>query len=108
MTMKRGDCGPRSSLGARLAAVDSLAAIFREAATEPRLMSWIIAEWRELRMGRPRILAGLLRGRKKAGAGLPDSKGAVMACRKCEKVFTSRASTGVLKRANGGASGGYQ
>src|SRR5580700_4749281 len=27
MTMKRGDCGPRSGCGARLAAVDSLAAI---------------------------------------------------------------------------------
>ena len=97
-----------------MAAVDSLAAIFREAATEPRLMSWIIAEWRELRTVRRRILAGAQRGekgykeRRKAGTGLPHSKGAVMACRKCEKMFTSRASTGVLKRANGGASEGYQ
>ena len=75
MTMKRGDCGPRSSLGARLAAVDSLAAIFREAATGPRLMNGIIAEWLALRMVRLKILAGLLKRSRKAGAELSHSKG---------------------------------
>src|SRR5277367_4770647 len=108
MTMKRGDCGPRSGLGARFAAVDSLAAIFREAAIGSRLMIGIIAEWRALRIVRRRILAGLSRGSRKAGARLSHSKGAATACRKCENLFTSRASTGVLKRANGGASEGYQ
>src|SRR5271167_5137392 len=111
MTMNLGDCGPRSGCGARLAAVDSLAAIFARPrrgrsrwADYSRVARTANAEKRAFWLGCKETEEKWERGSRTPNA----IEVAVVRCHKCENMFTLEASTGVPKRANGGAREGYQ